>query len=239
MRFGDVGGLVVPDVVRTFVRPIGFDAGPIKSPNRVLVFFKACLSWSSSSLSNRGLEQAVLVLCARVLMPLNLAASLWWLFNCRYKLCMFGLSLHSSDEGVVRLWHHQVSKKEMDSSSLVASDVNWIWGSKLLRCFSNFSLCDVFVTTKVSSTYLFKILGGCSAVLVALVLNCSLYSLATMELMGDPMTAPCSCSKNLLESGSMWSSGRTPVSCWYALLSWILPIGAGCHVFDQQIPWSF
>ena len=51
MGFVDVGCSVVPNVVGTSVGPVGFDVGPIQSPNRVLAFhfINACLTWSSSS----------------------------------------------------------------------------------------------------------------------------------------------------------------------------------------------
>ena len=39
MRFVDVGGSVVLGVVGTSVGPVGFDVGPIQSPNRVLAFY--------------------------------------------------------------------------------------------------------------------------------------------------------------------------------------------------------
>ena len=78
MRFVDVGGWVVPDVVGTFVGPVGFNAGPIyfKAQTEYL-YFNACLRWPSSSLSSWVLEQRVLALCVRVLMTWNLTAMLW------------------------------------------------------------------------------------------------------------------------------------------------------------------
>ena len=39
MRFGDVGGSVVPGVGGTSAGPVGFVVGPIQRPNRVLVFY--------------------------------------------------------------------------------------------------------------------------------------------------------------------------------------------------------
>ena len=77
MRFVDVGGCFVPDDGGTFIGPVGFDAGPIESPNGVLAFLNDCLRWSSSYLSNWGLEETVLALCVRVLMTLKLTARLW------------------------------------------------------------------------------------------------------------------------------------------------------------------
>ena len=68
----------------------------------------------------------------------------------------------------------KVSKNGMDPSALVSFVVNWMRGSKLLICYRNFSLYDVSITTKVSSTYLFHNLGGCSAVLMALISKSSI-----------------------------------------------------------------
>ena len=51
--------------------------------------------------------------------------------------------------------------------------------------------------TKVSSTYRFHILGGFTAVVMALCSNDSINKLATIGLTGDPMAAPFVCSKKL------------------------------------------
>ena len=54
----------------------------------------------------------------------------------------------------------RVSKKGSDPSALVFSAVNWIFSSIPFKCWKNSSLYAVFRMTKVSSTYLFKRLGG-------------------------------------------------------------------------------
>ena len=38
MQIVDVGSLVVPHVIGTFVGPVGFDVGPIQNPDRLLAF---------------------------------------------------------------------------------------------------------------------------------------------------------------------------------------------------------
>ena len=63
----------------------------------------------------------------------------------------------------------KVSKKVMDPFSLVVSVVNWICGCMHLRWLRNFSFKDVFMIRKVSSTYLFQIVEGCLADLMALI----------------------------------------------------------------------
>ena len=53
-----------------------------------------------------------------------------------------------------------VSRKGMEPSSLVSSTVNWMEGSNVLMWWRNSSFCEWCWITKVSSTYLFQILGG-------------------------------------------------------------------------------
>ena len=62
----------------------------------------------------------------------------------------------------------------------------------LEECF----FCDSSWITKVSSTYLFHILGGCSTVLMALSSKASIQMFVTIGLTGDPIAAPLVCSKN-------------------------------------------
>ena len=68
----------------------------------------------------------------------------------------------------------KVARNGMDLSALVSSIVNWMCGYKLLMSSRNFSLYDVSMITKVSSTYLFNNLGGYSAVLTALISKSSI-----------------------------------------------------------------
>ena len=53
-----------------------------------------------------------------------------------------------------------VSKMDMEPSASDSSTVNWMEGSTELMCLKNSSLFDWCCITKVSSTYLFHILGG-------------------------------------------------------------------------------
>ena len=116
-----------------------------KSQPGYLHLLNACLRWPSSSFSSWGLEQAVLALCVRVLMTLYLAARLWWLSHYKYK------SVHSSSIILYTVVMRDlsgcgitnVSKKQMDPSSLDVSEVNWMCGSSQLRCSRNYTLCDV------------------------------------------------------------------------------------------------
>ena len=62
-----------------------------------------------------------------------------------------------------------VSRKGIDPSALASSVVNWMCGSMLLMCSRKLFFFAEFMTTQVSSTYFFQILGGYSSVLMALV----------------------------------------------------------------------
>ena len=61
-----------------------------------------------------------------------------------------------------------VSGNGMEPSDLVSSIVNWMDGSTELMCFKNSSLCNWCWITKMSSTYIFEILGRLTAVVMAL-----------------------------------------------------------------------
>ena len=88
-----------------------------------------------------------------------------------------------------------VSRKGMEPSDLDSSTVNWMEGSTELMCLKNPSLCDWCCITKVSSTYLFHILGDFSAVVMALCSKAAVEMLAIIGLTGDPMAAPFVSSK--------------------------------------------
>ena len=68
----------------------------------------------------------------------------------------------------------RVSRKGRDPSVLASSVVNWMFGSRLLIRSKNSSFLDDSMTTKVSSTNIFHILGGCTAELMALVSKSSM-----------------------------------------------------------------
>ena len=86
-----------------------------------------------------------------------------------------------------------VSKKGRDPSDLASSVVNWMCRSMLLKCSKNFSFLAESMPTKVSSTYLFHMLGGYSAELMPWI-SPPYRGWSQMGLIGDPIAAPCSCS---------------------------------------------
>ena len=89
-----------------------------------------------------------------------------------------------------------ISKKANDPSSSESSQVKWMLTSIELRCFKKASLCDFWMMMKVSSTNLFQRVGGVGAVDSALISKSSMNKMATIGLMGDPIAAPFTCSKN-------------------------------------------
>ena len=153
--------LIVPWLVFIFLFCLMFAL--VRAHSGYLHLFRALLSRSSSSFSRWLLEQAVLVLCFKVLITLNFADR--W---CKYwSVCMGFLYTDVSREPsgcCITI----VSRKGMDPSVLASSVVKWMCGSTLLICSRKTlflcSICD----HKMSSTYLLQILGGCLAVLMAL-----------------------------------------------------------------------
>ena len=123
---------------------------------------------SNSCLVESGVEHSVLALCVRVLITLYLEAKLWLLSHWRYWSVWVGF-LYTfvvnvpSVSGVMSR-----SKNGMEPFGPASSMVNVMDVSTWLMWWKNSSLCDSNWTTKVSSTYLFHIFGGCSAVLRAL-----------------------------------------------------------------------
>ena len=67
-----------------------------------------------------------------------------------------------------------VSRNSMEPSDLVSSNVNRREGSSEFMCCKNSSLCICCCVAKVSSTYPFQILGGFTAVVMALCPNGSM-----------------------------------------------------------------
>ena len=98
--------------------------------------------------------------CEGVLITLYLHARLWWLSQWRYKSVLLGF-LYTlvvrapSGWGVI-----SVSRSGMEPCGLVSSSVNIIEGYIEIMWCKNSSICDCCCMTKVSSTYLFHILGG-------------------------------------------------------------------------------
>ena len=78
-----------------------------------------------------------------------------------------------SSSGVMRM-----SRKGIDPSSLVSSQVNLMLGCMELRCSRKLSLLFFLMMVNVSSTYLFHKVGGVGDVLMAWVSKSSMYKLA-------------------------------------------------------------
>ena len=87
-----------------------------------------------------------------------------------------------------------MSRKGMDPSSLVSSQVNWILGLMEFRCFRKLSLLFFLMMMSVSSTNLFHRVSGVVDVLMACFSNSSINMFATSGLIGEPIAAPSVCS---------------------------------------------
>ena len=113
-----------------------------------------------------------------------------------------------------------VSRKGMESSSLPSSTVNWLEGSTMLMWLRNSSLCEFYWITKVSSTYLFHILGD--AVLLRWLcsqrIRCIYWPL--FDLLVTPWQLLLSVHKTHPGTGNRCCSSRTPAALWCYQLSW-------------------
>ena len=129
-------------------------------------------------------------LCNKELITLYLLAMEQLLSHCNYWFVWVGFLYMEVDKLRSSFTVTKVSRKGNDPSALVFSAVNWIFSPIPFICWKNSSLYVVSRMTKVSSTNLFQRLGVCGAVSRALVSKCSIYTLATMGLSGDPIAAP-------------------------------------------------
>ena len=77
--------------------------------------------------------------------------------------------------------------------------VNWIEGLTELMCLKNSVSCYQFCIKKVSSTYIFQNLRGFSTGVMGLCSKASMWMLATIGLIGNPMAAPLFAEKLVLE----------------------------------------
>ena len=100
-----------------------------------LHWLRAFLRHSFSCLSDSGLLYTVLALWERVLITLNLAERLWWLFHCRCWSVWVGFLYTVMDRLPFSSGSTMVSKKGMEPSSLLSSTVNLMTGSTLLMCW--------------------------------------------------------------------------------------------------------
>ena len=121
-----------------------------------------------NSVSSWGVEHTASSLGARVLIILYLDVKLWWLSHCRYQSVCVGFPYNHVVKVPSACGVTMMSRNGMESSDLVSSLVNWMDGSTELMCSKNSSLHDWCLITKDSSTYLFRILGGFTAVVMAL-----------------------------------------------------------------------
>ena len=127
--------------------------GYLHSPS---TFSRCCSSFSANS----GFEQMVWALCVSVLITLYLAAMLWLLSHGRYRSVWVGFLYTPivkvpSTSGLM-----MVSRKGMEPSSFASSTVNWDGWIYCIDVLEELSWCAWCCSTKVSSTYLFHILGG-------------------------------------------------------------------------------
>ena len=125
---------------------------------------RACWIWSCSSFSCCFVEHTSFALWNKVLMTLYLADIEWWLSHCKYWFVWVGF-LYTDVDKVPSVWGvTRTSKKGKDPSAWVSSAVNWMLSSNELIWLKNSPLCDVWMTTKVSSTNLSTEWGvGCCA----------------------------------------------------------------------------
>ena len=107
MQLVHIGSCVVPNVVGISVGPVGFDVGPIQSPNRILAFYQ-CLSEVVFFLFQQmGTGEDSLGSVCQGVNDTEFSSQVVVTVPLQVQICMCGLSIHSSDAGLVRLWHHQ------------------------------------------------------------------------------------------------------------------------------------
>ena len=102
----------------------------------------------NSSFFCSWLEQMLLALCNKEFITLNLLAMEWWLSHCKYWLVWVGFLYMEVDKLPSSFTVTRVSRKGRNPSALVFSAVNWIFSSKLFKCWKNSSLCAVFLDDK-------------------------------------------------------------------------------------------
>ena len=130
----------------------------------IRTFSKCSNSW----LMDSGVEHNVLALCVRVLFTLYWEAKLWLLSHWRYWSVWVGFLYTFVVKVPSALGVIKRSKNGMEPSGPASSMANLMDVSPWLICWKNSCFCDSCWIIKVLSTYLFHILGGCSAVLMML-----------------------------------------------------------------------
>ena len=151
---------VVPPSVTCLIYLLSLFSTLSKDHLGYLHLVRAFLRWSLSCWSSSGLLHTVEALWERVWITLNLAERSWWLSYCKYWSVWVGFLYTVVDCVPSASGLTMVSKKGMDPSSLLSSNVNFMAGSTLLMCWRKPCLLTSLWITKVSSTYLHQNLGG-------------------------------------------------------------------------------
>ena len=158
---------------------------------------KASLRSCNSSLRRSGVVQTVLALWVSEPITLYLAEWLWWLSHCKYWSVWVGL-WHTfmlrelSASGLTK-----VSRKGIAPFCWLPSKVTfycWIYTVNMVqkKLLLGLLLDDPCVIHKLN-----QYLEGLEAVLRASLSKCSIYRLATIGLISNPIATPSTCSKNL------------------------------------------
>ena len=183
-------GFVVLGVLGLFVFHVLFS---VLFSGHLWYFYMLSASWRCciSFLGSSDVKQIALALCASVLMTLYFAVMWWWLTHCRY-LSVCSSFLYTpvvgvpSDVGVVG-----ISKKGIAPSGLVFPTVNGIALPVELMCCRNLSLCVLYDKSVIYISFPSR--GWCSAFLMAVFSYSSIYMLATMGLIDEPVATPSLC----------------------------------------------
>ena len=145
----------------------------------------------------------------RVLITLNLAERLWWLFHCRYWSVWVGFLYTVMDRPPFFSGFTMVSKKGMEPSSLLSSTVNFMAGSTQLMCWRKSCLLTSLWMTKVLSTNLCQNMGVQCLGLFALSTPCK--SLLLWGLLGNPWLQPQPVQRTGLGRRNRCFSDKIPV----------------------------
>ena len=153
----------------------------------------------------KGVNHTVFASQIVMAVPLKIQISVGWA-SCIHWLLRFHLAVCYE---CVQEWHGTIRPGflcgEYDQRSI-----------EVMSC-KNYSLCDCWNMTKVSSTHLFHNLGGFTADVMALY---SIHKLSTMELTGDPMATPLVCYKIDLGTRSRCYINRIPTALRCGWLIW-------------------
>ena len=191
-------------------------------PPGIFATYKDFSKCSTSLLMDSGVEHNVLALCERVLITLYLEAKLWLLSHWRYWSVWVGflytfVGRVPSALGLLKDpkmgWNHLVQ---------LLLWLNLMDVSTWLMCW-NSSSCDSCWITKVSSTYLFHILGVCHAIFMALSSKTSYRCLPQVGSLVIPWQHLWYVQKIDYQTGSRcWLDKSPATSRCYLLTKWFL-----------------